>query len=185
MALLVMGACGVEPAPSLRGGQSPTGSSGKADDAHASSDFDRLVALLKTDGTLVMPPIGVDNAANELDVTVTVHPADKVKAVAAGIIAEVSEMYVIDSPTGTLVDHYDEDIKVSLASGWNDDDIRRDLLATVKAGKRDEVAALLDGYFLHFRTYQTASEITADEIFVYRPSDLDRAIIIRFSYVHA
>jgi hypothetical protein len=182
LALLVLGACEQgRPIP----GDPGLGRGGKADDAAEASDFDRLVALLRTEGTLTMPQLGVDHAANELDVTVTVHAADEVKAVVHALIAEASESYAVDPATGTLIDHYDDDIKVSLVSGWNEDAIVRDLVSTVEAGRRAAVSSLLDGYVLHFRIYQTASSITAEEIFVYRPTNLDRAIVIRFSYAHA
>jgi hypothetical protein len=185
MVSLVLAACGTAvPERSPAGGPSSEGG-GKADVPHASSDFDRLVALLRADGTLTMPPLGVEHAANVLDVTVTVHAADEVKAVAQALIAEISESYVLDPATGSLIDHYDDDINVSLVSGWNDAVILSGLLAMVDAGKREAVSDLLDGYVLHFRIYQTSSEITAEDIFVYRPTDLERAIIIRFSYAHA
>jgi hypothetical protein len=182
--MLALGACGaIDPGRPLPG--ESTSSGGKADDAQEGSDLDRLVTLLRAEGTLTMPPLGVDHAANELEVTVTVHAADEVKAVAQRLIAEASESYVLDPATGTLVDHYDDDIHVLLVSGWNDEAILGDLLSMVDSGERDAVSDLLDGYLLHFRIYQTASEITAEEIFVYRPTNLDRAIIIRFSYAHA
>ena len=183
LALLLAGACGATDPRALPG--DPSSHGGKADDAAEGSDFDRLVALLRAEGTVVMPPLGVEYAANELDVKVSVHAADEVKAVAQGYIAEASELYVLDPATGTLVDHYDDDVNVLQVSGWNDAAIFHDLLDTVAPGKRAAVSNLLDGYVLHFRIYQTSSEITVDEIFVYRPSNLDRALIIRLSYVHA
>jgi hypothetical protein len=182
LATLVLAACsGQEPART----QGPGTGAAKADDPRAAASFDRLVALLRADGTVIMPPLGTDNAANELDAKVTVHAAGEVKTVASELISEISAEYAVDAATGTLVDHYDDDVNVLLVSGWNDEAIARDLLALIAAGKRDEVSALLDGSLLHFRIYQTASEITAEEIFVYRPSDLKRALILRVSYVHA
>jgi hypothetical protein len=183
--LLALAACNASDAMRSPRGEPAPGGVGKADSAQEASDFERLVALLRADGTLKMPPLGVQHGANELSVEVTVHAADEVKAVAGGLIAEISETYVLDPATGTLIDHYDDDIKVSQASGWNDDGIRSEMLSTIDPSRRDEVAALLDGYVFHFTIYQTASEITAEEIFVYRPTNLDRAVIIRFSYVHA
>jgi hypothetical protein len=181
--LLTLAACAAEPGRSLPAGHVPGG--GKADDPNAQADFDRLVSLLRADGTLTLPPLGVEHAANVMDVTVTVHAADEVKEVARGLIAEISEEYAYDPATGTLVDHYDDDVNVSLVSAWNDAAIERALLEAVDAEKRAAVSSLLDGYLLHFRIYQTASEITAEEIFVFRPTSLDRAILVRISYAHA
>lgn len=180
--VVTLGACG-DPGHALP--DRPRPATGKADAAGEAASFDRLVALLKAKATVTMPPLGVDNAANELDITVTVHAAGEVKKVAGDLINEISATYVIDPATETLLDHYDDDVHVLLVSGWNDEAIQRDLLSMIAAGKRSEVGALLDGYMLHFRIYQTASEITAEEIFVYRPTDGDKALILRLSYVHA
>jgi hypothetical protein len=181
--LVLVAACAENGRAGLPGDR--PGATGKADAAGAAADFDRLAALLGAKGTVVMPPLGVANAANELDVTVTVHSADEVKAIASQLIAEVSEDYVGDPATGTLLDAYDEDVHVSQVSAWNDEAIQRDLLAMISERHRGEVSSLVDGYMLHFTIYQTASEITAEEIFVYRPTGTDRALIVRVSYAHA
>lgn len=183
--MVLVAACAGNGRGGVPGDRPAEGATGKADAVGEAADFERLAALLGAKGTVVMPPIGVANAANVLDVTVTVHAADEVKAIASQLIAEVSVDYVGDPATGTLLDAYDEDVHVSQASGWNDEAIRADLLAMIGERHRGEVSSLVDGFMLHVTIYQTASEITAEEIFVYRPTGQDRALIVRVSYAHA